>query len=119
MRVSFVVCGVMLAGCGQSMPAPPADAGEVPDAGSLFDAGVLADAGSATDAGLPVDAGLPFDAGLPGDAGLDRCPTTGMGAITPPAACFTLTPIQSGLPRGSDAHYALEPGGTPKGALVL
>lgn len=131
MRVSFVVCGVMLMGCGQSMMVPGPDAGEVPDAGTRFDAGDLTDAGvpadagervdagTTADAGLPSDAGAPLDAGLPTDAGLDPCPTTGMGAITPPAACFTLTPMQSGLPRGGDAHYALEPGGTAKGALVL
>lgn len=133
MRVRFLVVAVSLVGCGQPMPGPVLDAGEAVDFGSLFDAGApLSDAGLIVDAGTGVDTGTIFDAGVPFDAGasydaglstdagpLDPCPTTGMGAITPPAACFTLTPIQSGLPRGSDAHYALEPGGTPKGALVL
>jgi hypothetical protein len=51
------------------------------------------------------------------------CPTTGKGAISAPAACWTFTPAQAGASaagaNATDAEYALEPAGTAQNALVL
>lgn len=91
------------------------------------DADVLVDAVSdaafdaSPDASPDADAAPATDAGP--SAALTPCATRGTGAIVAPAGCVTFTAVEAGADaRGdnaTDAEYALEPGGTAEGALVV
>jgi len=86
----------------------------------------IPDAPDAVDVAAPPDAAARPgddrpDAGSP--VALRTCPTSGKGAVSAPQGCFLITPAEAGAsPRGVNAmddSYALEPGGTPRGTLLV